>query len=149
MSGKSLDLLRNGPTLPVHIGFHPTYRLGSSAIDADVLSALFEPCSALIDTGASVSCIDDDLARKLELPAVAVRTIAGVTGAATYFEYSAQIFVPELSKLVYGEVVGVNLAEIDRAYRVLLGRDFLQYCRMVYDGIAGEVSLTDYSLPEN
>ena len=66
-----------GPTLFVQIGFDPNFRPGSAPLPN--LPQLQLP--ALVDTGASESCIDSALAQKLQLPAVDTGQISGVQGA--------------------------------------------------------------------
>ena len=68
-----------GPTLAVKIGFDPQYRPALGAVP-DLPST---PHMALVDTGASLGCIDSELAASLGLPIVNRRDVSGVHGALT------------------------------------------------------------------
>jgi predicted aspartyl protease len=97
---------------------------------------------ALVDTGASLSCIDNALAAALNLPVVDRVTLAGSAGAHEVNMYLGQIFVPELRTTYYGSFAGVDLAAGGQHHVVLIGRDILQHVRLVYDGHTGKVTIT-------
>jgi predicted aspartyl protease len=107
-------------------------------VDTPVLQ---ETVFGLIDTGASESCIDLDLAEKLKLPVVDVQTMAGVGGADEYPVYMAQIDIPNLGTHQYGRFACVKLASGGQEHKVLLGRTMLQQFIMIYDGVSGLVTL--------
>src|SRR5262245_47477459 len=66
-----------GPTLLVKIGFDPDYDPAKPGIP----KLPDPPFPALVDTGATESCIDSGLAMRLNLPIVDRRKISGVHGA--------------------------------------------------------------------
>ena len=141
---KGRDLLvSHGPTIGVDIGFDRAFDPKSAAIPkAGITNVL-----ALVDTGATESCIDIDLATKLQLPVTDRRQLAGAGGLHTADVYLAQIHVPALSFTVYGSFMGVNLAVGGLPHRVLLGRTFLQNFNMNYDGFSGTVTISNNSQP--
>ena len=95
---------------------------------------------ALLDTGASLSCIDSKLAGDLNLPVVDRRPLTGVTGVADASPiYLARMHIPTLGRIVHGTFAGVSLEGLNLG--ILLGRDFLAQYRMVYDGPIGSVTL--------
>ncbi len=134
LSGLDL-LIRFGPTLFVQIGFDPAYTPDVSPCPS--LPQLELP--ALVDTGASESCIDSALAQKLELPAVDTGYISGVQGASETVIYLAQIYVPRLNWTIYGRFSGVHLVSGGQPHNALLGRDFLRHFVLTYDGRTGDV----------
>ena len=134
LSGQS-QLVRFGPTLFVQIGFDPDYRTGVSPHPN--LPQLDLP--ALVDTGASESCIDSALAQDLQLPAVDTGYISGVQGASETVFYLAQIYVPSLNWIIFGRFSGVHLASGSQPHSALLGRTFLQNFVLTYEGRTGEV----------
>jgi hypothetical protein len=76
--GSGSDLLvQLGPTLFVDIGFDPDYKPGAPA---ELPVPGVRDIRALVDTGATESCIDNQLAGSLKLPVVDRRPIAGVHG---------------------------------------------------------------------
>jgi Aspartyl protease len=64
----------------VQIGFDPTY--DPRAVPLGVPNLPKNHIHALVDTGASGSCIDSALAMTLNLPIVDRRTVSGAHGAA-------------------------------------------------------------------
>ncbi len=79
-----------GPTLTVKIGFDLQYRpgrpRGANLPEQDFL--------ALVDTGASESCIDSDLAIALNLPIIDQSEASGVHGRLAVNLHVAQIYIP-------------------------------------------------------
>jgi len=104
-----------------------------------------EPAIALVDTGATQSCIDIAFAKKLELPAIDRVPIAGVSGVELHDVYMAQIHIPDLNFTQHGRFAGVDLGDLDTGeqfHHALLGRTFLQNAIMIYDGVRGQVTIT-------
>lgn len=96
---------------------------------------------ALIDTGATMSCIDDLLAQQLGLPLINQVQSAGVHGSGLLNVYLAYILIPTLSVSQTGEFIGANMAAGGQFHRALLGRTLLQNMLLVYDGRSGSVKL--------
>ena len=115
------DLSLYGPTVSVLIGFDRFYRPDGPALP--VLPP--ERLPALVDTGASVSSIDDSLAQRLRLPLVDTGTVSGVGGNTPVNIYLAQIFIPDLTFTIYGQFAGVLLSQGDQPHQALIGRTFL------------------------
>ena len=121
-----------GPHLKVSLGLGP-----NGALVAE------RSLSALIDTGASHSVIDGELAEQMGLPQIGVGKFAGVSGQDEGFKYLATVAVPELNWVDQGVFLGVPLAEGQFDYRVLLGRNFLRHFALVYEGRNGVVIVSD------
>lgn len=100
---------------------------------------------ALVDTGAVTSCIDGVLAAELSLPVVDRQHIAGVGGAHEVNMHLAQIHVPPLNFVIYGEFAGVHLTA--QPHRAILGRTFLRRFLMVYEGHTGVVTISTPPAP--
>ena len=94
---------------------------------------------ALVDTGASESCIDSLLATELGLPVVDRRSVSGTHGAHPVNVHLAQVYVPTLDFTIFATFAGVHLATGGQRHRALIGRTFLQSFQMVYDGPTGSV----------
>lgn len=132
------DLLTfHGPTLLVTIGFDETYD------DKGVVPPRgdAQDVRALVDTGATESCIDSQLATTLNLPVVDRVRISGVGGAHEVNVYLAQIHVPALSFTLTGRFSGVHLSAGGQPHLALMGRTFLRHFTMVYEGMTGTVTL--------
>ena len=95
----------------------------------------------LIDTGASVTCIDDEAAQTLQLPIIDVVRMASASHA------SHQANVYPIKVQIVGLPIGINAPRaIGAALKpqglvALLGRDILMHCTMHYNGMAGEITL--------
>jgi len=132
------DLVHFGPTLNVMIGFDPSYR-SDSGNNPNIPANTYP---ALVDTGATQSCIDSALATHLNLPIFDRRNVSGVHGSQTVNMHLAQIFVPELNLIEYGQFSGVHLTAGGQPHFALIGRTFLREIVMAYDGSTGSVRLS-------
>lgn len=130
------SLIRFGPTLTVQIGFDTGYSPGSPP---NLPSTEFH---ALVDTGALSSCIDSTVAAALQLPIVDKQKVAGVHGSADVNVHLAQIYVPALDLTTHGRFSGVHLHAGGQPHSALIGRTFLRYFTMIYDGGTGSVTLS-------
>jgi predicted aspartyl protease len=98
--------------------------------------------AALIDTGASVTCIDDDAAQQLKLPVVDVVTI----GSASHAAHQANVY--PISIDIAGLPIAINApravgaALTSQGLLLLIGRDVLQFCTLFYNGTTGEITLS-------
>ena len=130
------SLIQFGPTLAVRIGFDPNFSPGALP---NLPPTEFH---ALVDTGASESCIDSGVAQSLGLPIVDRRKVAGVHGSDEVNVHLAQIYVRALSFTSYGQFAGVHLHAGGQPHSALIGRTFLRTFTMVYDGSTGSVILS-------
>jgi hypothetical protein len=115
----------------------------------------------LIDTGARSIGIDAGLASALKLNLVRSRRVHGASGQHSINEYLATLYLPTVDASgrqglfrAPVEVAAINsLATAHTQTKILradgqpaqvvgvLGRIFLQYCEMSYDGRVGEITL--------
>ena len=97
---------------------------------------------ALIDTGATSTCIDEAAAARLNLPAIDVVTVASVSHASTQQSvHPIQIEVVGLPITIGApRAIGAPLAA--QGLVVLIGRDVLQHCTLFYNGLIGSFSLS-------
>ena len=129
-------LVAHGPTLFVDIGFDPQYKSG--AVPKLAANQLW----ALVDTGASESCVDASLAKQLALPVVDRRPVSGISGKHEVDVCLAHIHIPLLGFTIYGAFASVNLLAGGQRHSALIGRTFLQHFVMVYEGYTGTVTLS-------
>lgn len=100
------------------------------------------PIQALIDTGASVTIVNPEVAKTCKLRQTSRAKIVAVGGMEGEFpEHAAAISFPgsELPSIDVIRVVACPI--IRRPFSCLIGRDILQRFRLVYDGRSGEVQL--------
>jgi predicted aspartyl protease len=97
---------------------------------------------ALIDTGASVTCIDAEAARRLRLPAIDVVPMTSASHARTDQNvYPIQIEILGFPmRLQAPRAVGAELAS--QGLLLLIGRDVLRSCTLFYNGVTGEFTLS-------
>lgn len=127
-------LLAFGPTTQVVVQH---YSPDGSEVPPDS-----ETVHALIDSGATESCIDSKLAESLGLPIIDKRMCGGVNGSSEHNVYMAQVVIPSVNFTTYGAFMGVHLEDGGQAHKVLLGRSFLAGGIMIYDGLRGIVSIS-------
>lgn len=97
---------------------------------------------AQIDTGASITCVDDGAAQELGLPPIDVVSLCSASHGGTQANvYPVQILIPELGmSLQAPRAVGAALAV--QGLLVLIGRDVLQRCTLFYNGPMGQITLS-------
>ena len=128
-----------GPVLPVLIGGNQEPRM------QDASSIVAVQRFALVDTGATDSCIDSNLAHALGLRVIDERQVSTPGGLETFDVYYGRIEVPDLNLSKRGPLMGANLSGGGQPYGALLGRDFLRLCSMHYDGETGSVTISNPS----
>jgi len=133
-------LLQRGPVIQVSVTV-------GQAIAQQVLlqgGTLPPPISgvALIDTGATSTCVDDEAAQRLQLPAIDVVTVASASHSSTSQNvYPIQIEVVGLPiKVEAPKAIGAPLKA--QGLLLLIGRDVLQHALLVYNGPPGTFSLS-------
>ena len=117
-----------GPILDVRIGFDPNYRLGASLILPT------QQLYALVDTGASISSIDSNIASAQNLTVVNSVRQSGIGGEVECDVCLAQIEIPSLQVVLNGRFATLPLVEEGHPYSAILGRDILRHFIMKYDG---------------
>lgn len=136
----SFVLQARGPVLQVSVGL-------AESISQQLLERgeqLPEPVNglALIDTGATSTCIDEKLAQRIGLPVID----KGVISSASQTNAPVNIY-PALIEFIGGSIrvnaeraAGVALA--NQGLVVLIGRDVLSRMTMFYNGVTGEITLS-------
>jgi len=145
--GKSLPirsaafLQRMGPVLQVVVSVTKEHaeKLAKQAQPVPEAVAGF----ALIDTGASITAVDEGVCQKLRLAPTGVVTMSHAGGTERRSCYPVQIVFPgtQLSPLANPMVVSFKPVEAPQRYVLLFGRDLLRNLRMVYHGPAGRIEL--------
>ena len=95
---------------------------------------------ALIDTGASNTCVDEQAAKDLGLPVIDVANMQSASHEKHECNiYPVQIITPIVT-LNAPRAMGAALAS--QGLLVLIGRDVLQNCNLFYNGPAGQFTLS-------
>lgn len=129
-------LVEFGPALRVNIGFDPNY------VEGQIPDCPLKGEQALIDTGATFSCIDLRVATSLNLPIVDRQNIIGIGGLHEVDMHLAQIHVPDLSFTIHGMFAAVDLTGSGLTHAALIGRSFLQHVSMIYEGKTGDITVS-------
>ena len=136
-----------GPVLPVQVEV-------PSALAAQLQhagQALPTPVAgfALIDTGASVSCVDAAVIQQLGVQPVGTAQVGTAGGPQSQAIYPARLVFPgtNIPPVDFNHLIGSNLSgQIVAGHQgpliVLLGRDILQHFVVIYNGPAGSFTLT-------
>jgi hypothetical protein len=97
---------------------------------------------ALIDTGASVTCVDSAAAQRAGLAMVGTGTMTSATHANEAVPIFAGRLIIEASSITVNanHAFGSNLEP--QGLIALIGRDFLAKCVFVYNGLDGSFSLS-------
>lgn len=119
-------LIQDGPQIEVMLGFDT--KLKDS-----------RPMPALLDTGATISCIDLALARQLRLKQTDARELVGAHEKRHTPFYMADIYIPQLHCAWRDEFGGLPLEENGFSCKVLIGRNLLSNLHLNYVGYTGKV----------
>lgn len=96
---------------------------------------------ALIDTGASSTCIDDQAAQEMSLPVVDVAKMTSASHDAHPCNlYPIQITLPQGISFGAPRAMGANLKA--QGLVAIIGRDILQMCTLFYNGPAGQLTIS-------
>jgi predicted aspartyl protease len=131
-------LLHRGPCIQVIFTVAPSIAgqvLGQGGTLPSPVAGL-----ALIDTGASTTCIDDATARQMGLPVIDVVQMTSASHASipqNIYPVQIEVIGPGINITV--PAMGANLAP--QGIHALIGRDFLQHCTLHYNGLSGEITL--------
>ena len=139
-------LVRIGPTTLVEIGFiSDLFHEDQAVVQQALVTAHQQPpatlVAALIDTGASDSCIDENLAQQLQLPLIDRQDGSGIGGQDEFNVYLGHIRIAALQFIQYGRFMGVRLAAGNQPHQAIIGRSVLKDMILVYDGRDGSVRL--------
>jgi len=97
---------------------------------------------ALIDTGAYMTCVDEDAAKQLQLPVVDVVNMS----SASHASHPANVYPIRIG--IAGFPIPINAPRaIGAALKAqgliaLIGRDVLAHGTLFYNGMAGEITLS-------
>ncbi len=138
------NLRQFGPIIPVEIAVPPALAQHLIATNAPVPAPVNG--MALIDTGASITSVDNSVFQSLGVQPVGVAMVGGAHGAAQQPVFPASISFPgtQLVGLAFNQVLGCNIVGQNTGTPLpliaLVGRDLLQYFVMVYNGPMGGIT---------
>jgi predicted aspartyl protease len=98
---------------------------------------------ALIDTGASLTVVNPEVAQSRKLRHTGFANIVAAGGSGRYPEYAAAVTFPESGLRGFDSIRVVACPIVRQPVSCLIGRDILRYWSMTYLGSKGEVALWD------
>lgn len=99
--------------------------------------------TALLDTGATWSSIDKDLAEGLLLPRGPSRETAGATGRGTYPTFGTDLYIPVLGLTLTGPVPSLPLRDNGHDLDAVIGRDIICRYEFTINAETGLVRFTE------
>jgi len=133
-------LTGRGPVIQVTLGIADTF--AEQLIQQNL--SVPEPIAglALIDTGASVTCIDDVAAQRLNLPVIDRVYMSSASHDSTEMNvYPAKIQFAGIP-IVLNALRAVGASLESQGLLVLLGRDALQNFTLFYNGLVGQITIS-------
>lgn len=106
--------------------------------------------NALLDTGASVTGVDQNLITQLQYPPIGIANLSTPSGTVATQVYMVQLVIPSqndsnfpsnVPRIIVDNVRVISVTLEQQKYRVLLGRDVLSKTVMVYNGPQALVTL--------
>jgi hypothetical protein len=129
----------SGPVISVYVGVSEPRRLALLSERHEVPREMF--VRALIDTGASCTCVDPEPLRKLEVPAtgnVPVHTPSSGSELHNADEFDVSLWVPaataEHPALLIPALPVLSSDLSIQGIQAIIGRDVLSHCLLVYNG---------------
>ncbi len=99
---------------------------------------------ALVDTGASTTCVNTAVIAPLGLQITGnMQMLSASTGSSpvTYPQYDASLVILHGLSMLFDPVGITACPPFHPSFQVLFGRDLLSKCLLIYDGISGNISL--------
>jgi hypothetical protein len=133
-----------GPIIPVQIAVPHALAQHLTSINQAVPAPING--MALIDTGASITSVDNTVFQTLGVHPVGVATVGGAHGPGQQSVFPASISFPgtQLMGLAFNQVLGCNITGqatgLTLPLIALVGRDLLQHFVFVYNGPMGLIT---------
>ena len=135
----AVGLQQRGPVIQVTVTIEQNAGKGLLAQGKSLPTP--KPGLALIDTGATGTCIDEQAAQELGLPVIDVVKMTSATHADQEAKvYPIQISIPP--SLVFNVPRAIGAALAPQGLLILIGRDLLSVCNLFYNGPLGQITLS-------
>ena len=145
MAHFTLRIEDDGPLLNVQLSVSATHAAALTQAQKPIPETF--PAKGLVDTGASCTSVDPGVVAALGLsPVGEMRMVTPSTGAESVAVYQYDVGVAIFSSLDDAPLVipALPVAEfplLNQGFHVLIGRDILSRCVLVYNGSAGLYTL--------
>ena len=136
-------LIGFGPILPVEIGVPSALSKLLASQNKTIPAPM--PGFALIDTGATRSCVDVNIISHLEIKPIGIVPLETPAGPSQHNLFPAKFNFPAIKfEFEFSSVVGVSLGQKSiggKQIIALIGRDVLSRCLLVYNGPKASFSI--------
>ena len=128
-----------GARLPVVVGLPPQFEQAYKKAGLSIPEP--QTATAVVDTGCTRTSVDKTIVTALGLLPTGSGTTCTAGGPAPTLLYAVSLFFPQLNAgIVIPQAMDCDLTGMG-GLGVLLGCDLLKHFVMIYDGIAGRVTL--------
>ena len=101
----------------------------------------YSSCLGLIDTGADYVYVDKSLVEKYDCPPARGGQNIVINGLASEPAREGQLFLIDQKRTLNLWVLPRDFKAEGKPYEIVLGRRFLQFCKLTWDGPSQKVSL--------
>lgn len=137
---KAMELRRRGAIVEVEIATPGAY-VQAARQEGQAAGGGVQRVKGLIDTGASITTVSDEIAQAAGLVQTSQVELGGVGGSSTRPIYAARVAIPAFGVTMDPiEVAGVSVPFTE--VQMLIGRDLLAQAHLAYTGPQGVFSLT-------
>jgi Aspartyl protease len=141
----TLQTSPNGPILNALVAVSQARSAALTAADQEIPNSV--PVFALVDTGASCTCVDPAVLASLKLtPTGNVSVNTPSTGATPHSadQYDVALIVPAANgpPLIFQTIPVISSDLLSaQGFHALIGRDILDRCVLIYNGHMGQFTL--------
>lgn len=135
----ALGLQQRGSCIPVSVGLEQNMAQVLIQANKPVPAAI--QGLALIDTGASVSCVDSTIAATLKLPIVGTANMASASHANTSVSLHPIQITLQNQAISFNASRAMSANIANQGFIAIIGRDILQLCTLFYNGPTGQITL--------
>jgi hypothetical protein len=141
-------LVALGPQISIDILPPSVVQKWASSNNVSINSALCQ--MALLDTGASVTGVDENLLAQLQYPPIGIANLSTPSGTVQTQVYMVMLVIPSRSdanfpptipRIIIDNVRVISVRLGNQPFKVLLGRDVISKTVMVYNGPQALITL--------
>lgn len=134
-------LQQDGPRIYVSISTTPFELKEGRAVGLDFPEPI--QITALLDTGASITVINPQLAQTCKLRQTGFAELLAAGSSGRYPEHAAAISFPRYGLRGFEAIKVVACPIVRQPYSCLIGRDVMSRWALTYDGVGGHVTITE------
>lgn len=142
--GSAEHIRTSGPTIPIALSVPKA--LETKLIQEGKAVPTAEQGMALLDTGASISMVDEATLQILKINSIGKASVIGAAAEkeSLFNKYPAQFAFPgtNLPNIEFNSVLSNPALKTTQGIIAIIGRDILKHGIFVYNGIGGHITLS-------